>query len=241
MPGIAGASAALAGYDTPHRVVIVGVVDLPFFKTASAWLLPALLFGGWQLSGFSIWSAASRSPSPSAAPYPTGDFNGDGTGGDRPNAPASYVSNVRMGPDPVHEGNLHRRPISQGRRREQTATWDATPFEVPASPKPICNSRRTSNSASGSTRNCRFDAFNAFNRVNLNNPNLDLTSNNFGRVYQRASRSPLPGGTADRVLIGSIRPLHDYSAAPVLLQVRRRARDLSEPSLTFPKPIRDNE
>jgi hypothetical protein len=169
-----------AGYDTPHRVVIVGVVDLPFFKDRGAMAAARFLFGGWQLSGFSILVSGEPLTVTHGAAFPTGDFNGDGTGGDRPDAPVASLQmsgwdrsqfmkgifSVADFPRPASgtNGNLGRNTV-RGPGFAQTDLQLAKVFKV---------SERFN-------AKLQLDAFNSLNRVNLNNPNLDLSSNNFGR------------------------------------------------------------
>ena len=170
---------ALAGYDTPHRVVIVGVMDLPFFKSAGSPMIARTLFGGWQLSGFSIMVSGEPLTITTGGAFPAGDLNGDGSPGDRPNAPTGIQlsgfdrSQFMAGafratdfPRPVQgtNGNLGRNTV-RGPGSAQTDLQLAKTFRF----------------TERITAKLQLDAFNAFNRVNLNNPSVDLTSNSFGR------------------------------------------------------------
>ena len=175
----------LAGFDTPHRVVIVGVLDLPFFKNPNTMAPARFLFGGWQLSGFSIMVSGEPLTITHGGAFSTtagagGDFNGDGTGGDRPNAPSSSLQTsgwersqfmkgiftVADFPRPVSgtNGNLGRNTV-RGPGFAQTDLQLAKTFKF----------------TERINAKLQLDAFNAFNRVNLNNPSTDLNSNNFGR------------------------------------------------------------
>ena len=84
-----GADYALAGYDVPHKLALVGLWEMPFFKDHTG--LVRTLFGGWQIAGSAILQAGNPINVTNGAAFPTGDFNADGNGGDRPNAPASDV------------------------------------------------------------------------------------------------------------------------------------------------------
>ena len=66
-------------------------MDLPFFKSANSFLPARLLLGGWQVSGFTIIVSGEPLTVTIGGAFPTGDFNGDGTAGDRPDAPASNI------------------------------------------------------------------------------------------------------------------------------------------------------
>jgi hypothetical protein len=112
--------------------------------------------------------------------YPTGDFNADGNGGDRPNAPAAgiktggwsnqeYLNGIFKAADfprPAAgtNGNLvrnaYRGPGYIDVSLSLSKKFDVTP-RVKAE--------------------IRLDAFNALNRVNLSDPNMDLSSTNFGK------------------------------------------------------------
>ena len=62
---------------------------MPFLK-GNKGLLGAVL-GGWQLSGTTILQSGKPFNIMHGAAYPRGDFNADGTGGDRPNNPGETV------------------------------------------------------------------------------------------------------------------------------------------------------
>ena len=79
---------ALAGFDVRNRLSINGVWELPFLRSQHGFLGNA--FGGWQLSGMAIFQSGFPMNVTDGA-YPAGDFNKDGTAGDRPNVPAASV------------------------------------------------------------------------------------------------------------------------------------------------------
>ena len=78
---------ALASYDAPQKLAIIGLWEMPFFKSARA------CHGSCSAVGSSPDRRSCRSGTPinitNGAAYPNGDFNGDASGGDRPNAPTS--------------------------------------------------------------------------------------------------------------------------------------------------------
>ena len=139
-----------------------------------------MLFGGWQLSGTMIMQSGMPFNVTNTAPYPRGDYNADGTGGDRPNNPAATVkrdgfqaSDYLRGifkasdfpiPTPGTNGNLGRDPF-RGPGYIQTDASLTKRFAV---------TERVSLSL-------RIDAYNAPNRTNLLEPVGDLNSNSFGR------------------------------------------------------------
>jgi Carboxypeptidase regulatory-like domain/TonB dependent receptor len=168
----------LAGYDATHKLAIVGLWDMPFFKNGTG--MTHTLLGGWQLAGSSILSSGNPINVTIGSAYPTGDFNADGNGGDRPNAPASgiktsgwsnqeYLNGIFKATDfprPAAgtNGNLirnaYRGPGYIDVSLSLSKKFDVTP-RVKAE--------------------VRLDAFNALNRVNLSDPIMDLSSTNFGK------------------------------------------------------------
>src|SRR5262249_43827061 len=80
-----GADRSVAGYDVAHKLALSGVWQLPFLEHRTGWIARAL--SGWQLAGSAILQTGSPINVTNGAAYPTGDFNADGAGGDRPNLP----------------------------------------------------------------------------------------------------------------------------------------------------------
>ncbi len=169
---------ALASYDTPHKLAIIGLWEVPFFKSGTG--LSRKLLGGWQLAGSAILQAGTPINITHPGAFPTGDFNADGSGGDRPNAPSSgvktggwtnqeYLTGIFLAsdfprPGPGQNGNLVRNAY-RGPGYADVSLSLSKKFEV-----------TTKVSAE-----VRLDAFNAFNRVNLSDPNTALNSANFGK------------------------------------------------------------
>jgi hypothetical protein len=169
---------SVASFDVRQQVSLMGVWELPFLKDGKT--LVSRAFGGWQLSGTTILQSGMPFNIGNGASWPKGDYNGDGTSLDRPNAPASSVQHSGWSraqfltgvlptsafpvPTPGTNGNLGRN-VFRGPGFAQTDLSLAKNFKI---------LERLSGQF-------RFDAFNAFNRVNLNNPSGDLNSSNFGR------------------------------------------------------------
>lgn len=175
------AERGLAGYDVPLRLSLNGLWNISFFNGRDPKSFVSRVLARWQLSGTAIFDNGMPMNVTTSAPYPTGDFNADGTGGDRPNAPTTPVKGsgwteqefltgiftVANFPRPVPgtDGNLghntYRGPgfaetdLSLGKKFVITERFFAL---------------------------LSLDAFNAFNRVNLQAPTLDLASNTFGRA-----------------------------------------------------------
>lgn len=172
------AERAVAGFDVPRKFAWVLVYDLPFLRNSRGFAHH--LLGGWQLSSTGILQAGNPINVFTSAPWPNGDYNADGFNNDRPNAPTSDLgqdgwsrSDFQRGifavtdfpkPAPGTSGNL-------GRNR----------FRGPGYAQVDMSLSKKFSITERIALQFRFDAFNVFNRVNLNNPVTDLVNNNFGR------------------------------------------------------------
>jgi hypothetical protein len=181
------AERSLAGFDVRNRVNIAGIWDLPFFKNGNN--LSSHLLGGWHLSMISITDSGTPINVTNSASFKLnaantantgGDYNADGSGGDRPNAPATAVQTIGFSrqqfltgvlpastftaPLPGQDGNLGRN-VFRGPGFLQVDLAANKDFKV------------------GERINAtlRGEALNVLNRVNLTNPSMDLNSVNFGK------------------------------------------------------------
>jgi hypothetical protein len=153
---------------------------MPFFKARGAKSLVSKTLGGWQLSGFGVFDNGNPMTVTTSAAWPRGDWNGDNAGGDRPDAPLASLKRsgwtrqelltgifkVADFPTPTlgTNGNLGRNTF-RGPGFAQVDLSLSKRFAV----------------TERFTVLWRLEAYNAFNRVNLNQPTLDLSSTNFGR------------------------------------------------------------
>jgi Carboxypeptidase regulatory-like domain len=172
-----GLDKGLAGFNVANRLALNGIWALPFLKNNHGFVGQA--FGGWQLSGLSIFQSGFPMTVMNSA-YPAGDYNADGTAGDRPNAPSSSIAR-------------------SGYSRQQFLTGI---FPVSAFPIPVkgTNGNLGRNTFTGPGYQeidmslvkvfrvkervrieFRIEAFNVLNRVNLNPPTTDLSSGTFGQ------------------------------------------------------------
>jgi hypothetical protein len=190
-----GGERARAGYDVTHKLALVGLWELPFFKSGSKWT--RAIVGGWQFAGSAILQSGSPLNVTNSAAFPRGDFNADGSGGDRPNAPA----------DSVKQSGWNNAEYLAG-------IFRATDFPTPA---PGQNGNLVRNAFRGPgfidvslslskkfaltdrwSGEFRLDAFNALNRVNLGDPVMDLSNTNFGRSTSQLSPRSLQTGVRIR-------------------------------------------
>jgi len=168
---------AATSFDVRQQFSLIGVWQMPSSRTGKAWARYAV--GGWQLSGTTILQTGMPFNVTNGAAWPKGDFNADGSNLDRPNAPATPLStnwsrsnylaglfpaSVFPSPTPGTDGNLGRN-VYRGPGFAETDLSLAKTFRILE--RVSCQ--------------IRFDAFNAFNRVNLGNPVSDLSNSNFGR------------------------------------------------------------
>jgi hypothetical protein len=168
----------VTGYDVPQKLSFVGIWELPFLKGHNG--LAGRILGGWQISSIGILQKGTPVDITTSASWPRGDYNADGNTGDRPNAPRADLK--RSG----YERSAFLRGVFQ-----------ASDFPAPA---PGANGSLGRNVFRGPgfagvdtglskkfrvterfVAELRAEAFNTFNRVNLNNPVTDLNSSSFGR------------------------------------------------------------
>jgi hypothetical protein len=168
---------AVAGFNITNRLSINGIWQLPFLRAQHG--VAGRILGGWQLSGMALVQSGFPMTVMNSA-YPAGDFNADGSAGDRPNAPLSHLpsggfSNAQYLngifptsafplPTPGTDGNLGRNVFTGPGFREVDMSV-AKQFAI----------------AERVRVQVRIEAFNALNHVNLNAPSTDLSSANFGK------------------------------------------------------------
>jgi hypothetical protein len=172
------AERAAAAFDVSRRASLLGVWEIPFFKGKKGAV--GLLFGRWQLSSTMIMQTGLPLSVTNTASYPRGDYNADGSGGDRPNNPAAtvkrdgfatadYLSGIFKPsdfpiPTPGTNGNLGRNTF-RGPGYIQLDGSLSKRFTV---------TERVSLSL-------RIDGYNLPNRTNLLEPVMDLNSNSFSK------------------------------------------------------------
>ena len=149
----------------PHKLALAGVWEMPFLKDSTGWQKG--LLGGWQLAGSAIFQTGTPINVTHGGAFPTGDFNADGAGGDRPNAPAAGVKTVGWSQRRVPDRHLPRQRLPADRRAGQNGNLPRNAYRGPGyADVSLSFSKKFAVSQTASAE-FRIDAFNAFNRVNL--------------------------------------------------------------------------
>lgn len=169
---------AIAGYDVPHKLALVGLWEMPFFRNSGG--MTQKLLGGWQLAGSAILQAGNPINVTHGGTFPTGDFNADGSGGDRPNTPAAGVRTSGWSVDEYLAG-IFRAADFPVPARGTNGNLVRNAYRGPGYADVSLSLSKRFNVTGRMNTEVRIDAFNALNRVNLDNPVMDLNSANFGK------------------------------------------------------------
>lgn len=169
---------SVASFDVPQRVSALGIWEPPFLRGCASWTCKVA--GGWQLSGYTVLEKGLPLDVITSAAYPRGDFNADGTSFDRPNAPPASVQRSgftnQQFLNGVFTASLFPLPASG-----LDGTLPRNAFRGPGFARVDLALAKNIRFTERLNARLRLEAFNALNRVNLNAPTGDLTSNNFGK------------------------------------------------------------
>lgn len=167
---------ALADYHIARRLTIDSVYELPSpWKTG--WKRNA--FANWRFAAIAIFQSGRPFTVVSAAPFPTGDFNGDGFNWDAPDTPvgvsperSQYITGIFRAADFPRPAGLH-------------GTLGRNTFSAPGLANVNLNVVKTITVpwffGEDASIDLRGEIFNVLNRVNLVSPVSDLANGNFGR------------------------------------------------------------
>ena len=168
-------------FDVRHRLVVNWLWELPFFRDRGG--VAGALLGGWQINGITQLQSGFPFNVFTSAPYPAGDYNGDGVNTDRPNLPDFGLELPESGKDAYINGLFTAaqfpRPVGNGDMPRNAylgpgfASTDLSLFKDFRLPK-----------WSDTKLQFRAEAFNVLNRVNLQRPNGNLSQGTFGRSTQ---------------------------------------------------------
>jgi len=168
-----------ADFDVRHRLVANWLWEVPFLKNATGATRSVL--GGWQVNGVIQYQTGYPFSVTTSAPYPAGDFNGDGVNNDRPNLPSfgtklpdssqsAFINGLFTAADfprPALVGNLPRNAYYGPTYK----TFDLSLFKNFA----------LSAAAAGAKIQFRAEVFNLLNSANLDRPNGNMAQATFGR------------------------------------------------------------
>ncbi len=175
-------------FDIPHRFS-AQLMWTPHLGSGNALLTHVV--NGWQIAAiitqqsgrpFSVWNGAASTAG--------GDYNRDGGGGavgggfyDRPNAPAKGAVNTSFGKQDFLNG-LFPASAFPAPAPGQSGTLGRNTFRGPKYSGVDLSFARIFSVLENKQIQLRFEAFNAFNQVNLYLPNADLSLSNFGKSTQ---------------------------------------------------------
>jgi hypothetical protein len=168
-------------FDVRHRVAINWLYELPFLRGQSG--LAASLLGGWQINGVTALQSGFPFTVFTSLSYAAGgDYNGDGVNNDRPNTP-SFGTTLPNNSQQAYRDGLFAatdfpRPAVLGDLPRNAyfgpgfASTDLSLFKDFRLPGDRAKAQ------------FRIEAFNLFNRVNLQRPNGNMSQATFGRSTQ---------------------------------------------------------
>ncbi len=171
-----------ADFDVRHRLAMNWLWEVPFFRNRPG--LAGALLGGWQINGVTaLQSGFPINVFTSQSFAAGGDYNADGVNNDRPNQPAfgltppntsqqAYRDGLFVASDFPRPGNLLGDLPRNAYRGPGFASTDLSlfkDFRLPVREARI---------------QARVEAFNLFNRVNLQRPNGNMAQGTFGRSTQ---------------------------------------------------------
>jgi hypothetical protein len=175
---------SLASFDVRQRVAFSGVWELPFLRNCSS--LACRTVGGWQFSGYGVLESGLPLTVSTSASYPNGDYNADGTNADRPNAPSDSISRSGFSKQQLLTGVFTVADFPKPAPGTD-GTLGRNTFRGPGFARVDLSLEKNLKFTERVGGALRIESYNSFNRVNLNSPATDLTSNNFGRVTSAAA------------------------------------------------------
>jgi hypothetical protein len=186
----------ISASDAPHRIVVSGIWELPFGRTrrwGASWSgLTDAVFGGWQVQG--IWQAQSGRPLDLGNLYFNGDPGTLRTMIDGGHSDAVFETGGFYFTDAAVQTNGVVDPAKQRndpriRLAFNARTWPSRLTGFRGQPLNLWDISLIKNFLFTETARLqlRGEFLNAFNHPQFNNPVLDPTSSNFGRVTSQAN------------------------------------------------------
>ena len=171
---------AYSDFDVRHRLVVNWLWELPFFRNDTG--VKGALLGGWQINGITQLQSGFPFNVFTNASYPTGDYNGDGVGTDRPNLPSFGLELPNSSQDAYMTGLFTAADFP---RPDVIGTLPRNAYRGPGFASTDLSLFKDFKLPWHDSRlQVRAEAFNAFNQVNLQRPNGNMAQGTFGRSTQ---------------------------------------------------------
>jgi len=170
----------LAGFDVPHRLSFNGYWDVPFLSTCKSWYCKVA--GGWQVGGYGIFDNGQPFSVTQTGTYPNGDYNADGTTGDRPNAPLTPIQTSGFSRDQLLSTGIFTVSQFPVPTLGKSGTLGRNTFRGPGFARVDMAFTKNFRITERFKARLRMEAYNVANHTNLNAPSATLTSNTFGKV-----------------------------------------------------------
>ncbi len=171
-----------ADYDRRHVLKTNIIWEIPFnpSRTALKYVL-----GGWQVNTITVYQSGPPFNVTCGNAYPACDFNADGYAGERVNLPASGTDLGSPSKDGWLKGVMKASDFTlpaRGSLSDTPRNAFRGPSYFSADLSLFKNIPITWFNGRDATLQLRIETFNAFNRLNLNNPSSNINSSTFGRV-----------------------------------------------------------
>lgn len=184
-----GLERGLANFDARRKLAFMSVWEMPFLRGKTG-LLP-MIVAGWQLSGMGIIQDGNPMTVYNSGSYggalAGGDWNGDGTGGDRPNGPTTPIQTSGWSRSDFLAGIFPNKAVFGIPALGTDGTLGRNTFRGPGFAQIDMSLGKQFRISERFSSRLQLDAFNALNRVNLNNPSTDLNNVNFGKSLDQAA------------------------------------------------------
>lgn len=170
-----------ADFDVRHRLAINWLWEVPFFRNDTG--VAGVLLGGWQVNGVTAFQSGFPFNVNTSLSYAAGgDYNGDGVNNDRPNLPAFGLELPNNSQQAYRDGLFVAADFP---RPDVLGTLPRNAYRGPGFVSTDLSLFKDFRLPAGNSRiQARVEAFNLFNRVNLQRPNGNMAQATFGRSTQ---------------------------------------------------------
>ncbi len=170
-----------ADFDVRHRLAINWLWEVPFLRNNTG--VAGMLLGGWQINGVTaLQSGFPFNVNTSLSFAAGGDYNGDGVNNDRPNLPAFGLELPNNSQQAYRDGLFVAADFP---RPDVLGTLPRNSYRGPGFASTDLSLFKDFRLPAGNSRiQIRAEAFNLFDRVNLQRPNGNMAQATFGRSTQ---------------------------------------------------------